>query len=64
MLLACAVCKGPLVESREHAGLSCAQDKMHCPIHDGVPALLRSEGRRAAGETNQRNGSLLEPCAD
>jgi len=44
-ILACPICKGPLVHRREQQELVCRGDRLAWPIRDGVPILLVSESR-------------------
>jgi uncharacterized protein len=47
-ILACPICKGPLVHRREHQELVCRGDRLAWPIRDGVPVLLVGEAREVA----------------
>lgn len=44
-ILACPVCKGPLVHLREEAVLLCRADRLAFPIKDGIPVMLEEEAR-------------------
>jgi len=44
-ILACPICKGPLVHQREAAGLVCRADRLAFPIKDGIPMMLEEEAR-------------------
>lgn len=44
-ILACPICKGPLLHRREAAELVCRGDRLAWPIRDGVPVLLVAEAR-------------------
>jgi len=44
-ILACPICKGPLVHRREQLELVCRGDRLAWPIRDGVPILLVGEAR-------------------
>lgn len=44
-ILACPLCKGPLVHHREQAVLVCRLDRLAFPIRDGVPVMLEEEAR-------------------
>lgn len=44
-ILACPVCKGPLVHQREAAVLVCRIDRLAFPIRDDVPVMLEEEAR-------------------
>lgn len=47
-ILACPVCKGPLVHLREEAVLVCRADRLAFPIKDGIPVMLEEEARTLA----------------
>ena len=47
-ILACPVCKGPLVYRREPAELICKADRLAYPIRDDIPVMLEEEARRLA----------------
>jgi uncharacterized protein len=44
-ILACPICKGPLVYLREQNELVCRGDRLAWPIRDGVPIMLVAEAR-------------------
>lgn len=44
-ILACPLCKGPLVHHREQAELVCRADRLAFPIRDGIPVMLEEEAR-------------------
>jgi uncharacterized protein YbaR (Trm112 family) len=44
-ILACPLCKSPLVHKREPAVLVCRADRLAFPIADGVPVMLEAEAR-------------------
>jgi uncharacterized protein YbaR (Trm112 family) len=44
-ILACPICKGPLVHRREESELVCRGDRLAWPIRDGVPVMLVAEAR-------------------
>ena len=44
-ILACPLCKGPLVHHRAEAVLVCRADRLAFPIRDGIPIMLVSEAR-------------------
>lgn len=52
-ILACPICKGPLIHRREAAELTCRGDRLSWPIRDGVPVLLVSEAREVTPEELQ-----------
>ncbi len=45
-ILACPVCKGPLVLDREHQELVCKADRLAYPIRDEIPVMLEEEARK------------------
>lgn len=44
-ILACPLCKGPLVHHRDPALLVCRLDRLAFPIRDDVPVMLEEEAR-------------------
>jgi uncharacterized protein YbaR (Trm112 family) len=44
-ILACPLCKSPLLLRREAAVLVCRADRLAFPVVDGVPVMLESEAR-------------------
>jgi len=49
-ILACPVCKGPLVHLRDEAVLVCRADRLAFPIKDGIPVMLEEEARTLAAD--------------
>jgi uncharacterized protein YbaR (Trm112 family) len=49
-ILACPVCKGPLILHRPTAELVCRADRLGFPIRDDIPVLLEEEARRLNGD--------------
>ena len=45
-ILACPVCKGPLVYKKEAGELICKGDRLAYPIKDDIPVMLEEEARR------------------
>lgn len=45
-ILACPICKSPLVYRKEAAELICKADRLAYPIRDGIPVMLEEEARR------------------
>ncbi len=45
-ILACPVCKGPLVYDREQQELICKADRLAYPIRDDIPVMLEDEARQ------------------
>lgn len=44
-ILACPLCKGPLVHHRGEAVLVCRLDRLAFPIRDDIPVMLEEEAR-------------------
>ena len=44
-ILACPLCKSPLLHQREASVLVCRADRLAFPIVDGVPVMLENEAR-------------------
>ena len=44
-ILACPVCKGPLVYHKDEAELVCKVDRLAYPIKDEIPVMLKEEAR-------------------
>ncbi len=44
-ILACPVCKGPLIYHKEKAELVCKADRLAYPIKDDIPVMLEEEAR-------------------
>jgi uncharacterized protein YbaR (Trm112 family) len=49
-ILACPVCKGPLVYRKEAGELICKADRLAYPIRDDIPVMLEEEARVLAVE--------------
>jgi uncharacterized protein YbaR (Trm112 family) len=49
-ILACPLCKSPLVYRREAAVLVCRGDRLAFPVVEGVPVMLDTEARALAGD--------------
>ena len=47
-ILACPVCKGPLVYRKQEQELICKVDRLAYPIRDDIPVMLEEEARRLA----------------
>lgn len=45
-ILACPICKGPLVYNRERQELICKIDRLAFPVRDDIPVMLEDEARR------------------
>jgi uncharacterized protein len=44
-ILACPLCKGPLLFNRAAQVLVCRGDRLGFPVRDGVPVMLETEAR-------------------
>jgi uncharacterized protein YbaR (Trm112 family) len=44
-ILACPLCKGPLVARRDPEQLVCRFDRLSFPVRDGIPVMLEGEAR-------------------
>ncbi len=49
-ILACPLCKGPLVYRKSEAVLVCRADRLAFPIKDGIPVMLEEEARLLAAD--------------
>jgi uncharacterized protein YbaR (Trm112 family) len=49
-ILACPVCKGPLLAKRDPEQLICRFDRLAFPVRDGVPVMLEAEARVLASD--------------
>jgi hypothetical protein len=47
-ILACPVCKGPLVYDKAKQELICKGDRLAYPIRDNIPVMLEDEARELA----------------
>lgn len=45
-ILACPVCKGPLVYLKDRQELICKADRLAFPIRDDIPVMLEDEARQ------------------
>ncbi|MCK5729301.1 MAG: Trm112 family protein [Methylococcales bacterium] len=44
-ILACPLCKSPLIYKAEQQELLCKADGLAFPVHDGIPVMLQDESR-------------------
>ena len=44
-ILACPVCKGPLVYRKDAQELICKLDRLAYPVRDDIPVMLEEEAR-------------------
>ncbi len=49
-ILACPVCKGPLIYKKENKELICKVDRLAYPIRDDIPVMLEDEARQIGAE--------------
>jgi uncharacterized protein YbaR (Trm112 family) len=49
-ILACPICKGPVVHRREAQLLVCRADRLAFPIRDGIPVMLEDEAKPLASD--------------
>ncbi len=49
-ILACPVCKGPLVLHRPTAELICRADRLGYPIREDIPIMLEEQARRLTAD--------------
>ncbi len=49
-ILACPVCKGPLVYDKTRQELICKVDRLAYPIRDDIPVMLEEEARELPAE--------------
>ncbi len=45
-ILACPICKGPLVYRKDENELICKVDRLAYPVRDGIPVMLEDEARQ------------------
>lgn len=49
-ILACPVCKGPLVYRKDEQELVCKLDRLAYPVRDDIPVMLEEEARAVSLE--------------
>ena len=49
-ILACPVCKGPLLWLQDTQEYVCRADRLAYPVRDGIPVMLPDEARRLSAE--------------
>ena len=47
-ILACPICKEPLIYKKEKNELICKLDRLAYPIKDDIPVMLEEEARRVS----------------
>ena len=45
-ILACPICKGPLVYRKQAQELVCKVDRLAYPVRDNIPVMLEDEARK------------------
>jgi uncharacterized protein YbaR (Trm112 family) len=45
-ILACPICKGPVVHRRDAHVLVCRADRLAFPVRDGIPVMIEEEARQ------------------
>jgi uncharacterized protein YbaR (Trm112 family) len=45
-ILACPLCKGPLIYRKEQQELVCKADRLAFPVRDDIPVMLEEEARK------------------
>jgi len=49
-ILACPICKGPLIYQKKTGELICKTDRLAFPIRDDIPVMLETEARQLDAE--------------
>ncbi len=49
-ILACPVCKGPLLYKKDSDELICKLDRLAYPVRDDIPVMLEDEARQLPAE--------------
>ena len=49
-ILACPLCKSPLLYLKEKQELVCKADRLAFPIRDDIPVMLEDEARKLSSE--------------
>ena len=49
-ILACPICKGPVVHRRDAHVLVCRADRLAFPVRDGIPVMIEEEARQLASD--------------
>jgi uncharacterized protein YbaR (Trm112 family) len=49
-ILACPLCKSPLIYKKEEQELICKADHLAFPIRDDIPVMLEEEARELSNE--------------
>ena len=49
-ILACPICKSPLIYDKSKQELICRADRLAFPIRDDIPVMLEDEARQLSSE--------------
>ncbi len=49
-ILACPLCKSPLIYDKSKQELICKADRIAFPIHDDIPVMLEDEARELSND--------------
>ena len=49
-ILACPICKGPLIYDKSARELICKADRLAYPVRDDIPVMLEEEARQLAAD--------------
>ena len=49
-ILACPLCKGPLIYKQAEHEFVCKFDRLAYPIRDGIPVMLEQEARKLSSD--------------
>ena len=49
-ILACPLCKSPLIYKQQEQELLCKADRLAFPVRDGIPVMLENEARELSND--------------
>ena len=49
-ILACPLCKSPLIYNKDQQELICKADRLAFPVRDDIPVMLEDEARELSNE--------------
>lgn len=49
-ILACPLCKSPLIYKQQEQELICKADRLAFPVRDGIPVMLEDEARELSND--------------